>query len=292
MNGPRTRRRLWTIIGILAGVLLLGAIAVQAMGGRTGLLLAYLRVFMREDNAAFREIAWQQGPTAPIAPPAGTASGARPPNVILIVVDDLGFNDLTLRGGGVAGGRVPTRNIDALAQQGVSFDVAYSGNATCAPSRAAILTGRYATRFGFEFTPTPKQFMQVVTRMERPGQTLHRAVYFGDGGPDQPAYEDMGLPKSEITLARLLCRSANGTSATARASAPMRTASTSRCRCSMVAPCFCRRTTLEWSTPAPTPTRSTDFFGQWSPGACASTTARCSGRTAISPTTSPIMRCA
>ena len=201
---PRTRHRVWTSIGILTGVLLLGALAVQAMGGRTGLLLTYLRVFMREDNAAFREIAWQQGPTSPVASPAGGAPVARPPNVILIVVDDLGFNDLTLRGAGVAGGRVPTRNIDALAQQGVSFDVAYSGNATCAPSRAAILTGRYATRFGFEFTPTPKEFMQVVTRMERPGQTLRRAIYFGDGGPSQPAYQDMGLPLSEITLARLL----------------------------------------------------------------------------------------
>ena len=201
---PRTRHRVWTSIGILTGVLLLGALAVQAMGGRTGLLLTYLRVFMREDNAAFREIAWQQGPTSPVASPAGGTPVARPPNVILIVVDDLGFNDLTLRGAGVAGGRVPTRNIDALAQQGVSFDVAYSGNATCAPSRAAILTGRYATRFGFEFTPTPKEFMQVVTRMERPGQTLRRAIYFGDGGPSQPAYQDMGLPQSEITLARLL----------------------------------------------------------------------------------------
>lgn len=141
---PRTRHRVWTILGILTGVLLLGALAVQAMGGRTGVLLTYLRVFMREDNAAFREIAWQQGPTSPVASPDGGAPEARPPNVILIVVDDLGFNDLTLRGAGVAGGRVPTRNIDALAQQGVSFDVAYSGNATCAPSRAAILTG--ATR--------------------------------------------------------------------------------------------------------------------------------------------------
>lgn len=198
MNTPRTRRRLWTLLGAVAGLLLIGALAAQAVGGRTGLLLVYLRVFMREDNAPFREVVWQQGPAAP------ARDAARPPNVVLIVVDDLGFADLTLRGRGVADGRVPTRNIDALAQQGVSFDVAYAGNATCAPSRAAILTGRYATRFGFEFTPTPKQFMQVVTRMERPGQTLHRAVYFGDGGPGQPAYEDMGLPQSEITLARLL----------------------------------------------------------------------------------------
>ena len=73
----------------------------------------------------------------------------------LILADDLGFNDITVNGGGVADGAVPTPNIDAIAHEGVSFAQGYAGDATCAPSRAAIMTGRFATRFGFEFTPAP-----------------------------------------------------------------------------------------------------------------------------------------
>ena len=71
------------------------------------------------------------------------------------LADDLGWNDLTLNGVGVAGGSVPTPSIDSLATEGVNFTGGYAANATCAPSRAAILSGRYGTRFGFEFTPTP-----------------------------------------------------------------------------------------------------------------------------------------
>ena len=77
------------------------------------------------------------------------------PNIVLIVADDLGWNDLTLNGGGVAGGSVPTPNIDLLGKEGVIFLNGYAANATCAPSRAALLSGRYPTRYGFEFTPTP-----------------------------------------------------------------------------------------------------------------------------------------
>jgi len=203
----RSKRILALTAAALVGVLAAGYAAVQAAGGRTGLIIFYVKHFMREDNAPFREVSWQQGPAAPATTTADAAAapGARrPPNIVLIVVDDLGYADLTLRGRGIADGLVPTRNIDSIAREGVDFTVAYAGNATCAPSRAAIMTGRYATRFGFEFTPTPKQFMQVVTQSERKGATLHRAVYFGDGGPDQPAYADMGLPVTEITLARLL----------------------------------------------------------------------------------------
>ena len=65
-------------------------------------------------------------------------------------------------GGGVAHGAVPTPRIDSIARDGVEFTHGYAGNATCAPSRAAIMTGRYPTRFGFEFTPAPKQFMRLV----------------------------------------------------------------------------------------------------------------------------------
>ena len=86
----------------------------------------------------------------------------RPPNIIVILADDLGWNDVSFYGGGIGKGIVQTPNIDRIATEGVHFNNGYAGNATCAPSRAALLTGRYPTRYGFEFTPAPSVMMQMV----------------------------------------------------------------------------------------------------------------------------------
>lgn len=78
------------------------------------------------------------------------ASDASRPNVLLIVADDLGYGEL-----GCYGGRdVPTPHLDALARSGVRFTQGYVTASFCAPSRAALLTGRYQTRFGYEKNPT------------------------------------------------------------------------------------------------------------------------------------------
>ncbi|NBW45652.1 MAG: hypothetical protein EBR45_08800 [Betaproteobacteria bacterium] len=145
------RRSSWlrTLLVSVVALAALGTAGFYAAGGRVGLTLLMVKYVLRKDYAPTREVQWQAGP----AEVQSTGAGSRPPNVILIVADDLGINDITLHGGGIAGGTVPTPNIDSIAQQGVNFRVGYSGNATCAPSRAALMTGRYATRFGFEFTP-------------------------------------------------------------------------------------------------------------------------------------------
>jgi hypothetical protein len=85
----------------------------------------------------------------------------RAPNIIVILVDDLGINDVTMHGGGRGAEGVPTPNIDAIAKAGVRFDQAYAGSAVCTVSRAALLTGRYPWRFGVEFTPTPGAMARV-----------------------------------------------------------------------------------------------------------------------------------
>src|SRR5690606_33374061 len=95
--------------------------------------------------------------------PAASPAGERPPNIVFILADDLGINDISAFGGGVAGGRVATPNIDRLAKDGALFAQAYAGTASCAPSRAMILTGRYPTRTGFEFTPTPDGMGRMVS---------------------------------------------------------------------------------------------------------------------------------
>jgi len=145
-----------------------------------------------------RSIAWDSG-----VDPRGRAAADRPPNIVLILADDLGWNDLTFDGGGVAGGTVPTPNIDSLAADGVHFRNGYAANGTCAPSRAAIMSGRYGTRFGFEFTPTPPGMglaLRVVSS-QMPGR-LRDPITNPDFEP--VSYEQMGMPSTEITIAQLL----------------------------------------------------------------------------------------
>lgn len=68
------------------------------------------------------------------------------PNVIVILVDDLGYADLGCQGSQ----DVKTPHIDSIAKNGVRFTHGYVSAPQCGPSRAGLLTGRYQNRFGFE----------------------------------------------------------------------------------------------------------------------------------------------
>lgn len=71
----------------------------------------------------------------------------RPPNIVLILADDLGYGDTSIYGSK----SIPTPHIDALAHEGARLTDAYVTAASCSPSRAGLITGRYQQRFGFEF---------------------------------------------------------------------------------------------------------------------------------------------
>jgi arylsulfatase A-like enzyme len=94
-----------------------------------------------------------------------------PPNVIIILVDDMGYADVGFNGCK----DIPTPNIDRIAGQGVIFTNGYVSYAVCGPSRAGLITGRYQDRFGFCRNP----------------------VF----APNDP---NMGLPLEEKTLANVL----------------------------------------------------------------------------------------
>ncbi len=194
-------KKLGIFLGLVLAALVLAVGGLYAKGGSAEVLLWVVKLFIRQEHAPNREVAW----AVPNAPESTSQSsqGRKPPNIILIVADDLGYNDITLNGGGLAKGTVPTPHINSLAQQGANFETSYSGNATCAPSRAAMMTGRYPTRFGFEFTPTPKQFMKVIGYYKGPNQ-LYDAIYHAEREKDLIPYETMGLPRSEITMAKML----------------------------------------------------------------------------------------
>lgn len=94
-------------------------------------------------------------------------SAPRPPNLVIIFCDDLGYGDL-----GCYGSSIRTPNLDRMAAEGMRFMEHLSASPVCSPSRASLLTGRYPTRVG-------------VPRVLNPKDTT-------------------GLPREELTLAELL----------------------------------------------------------------------------------------
>ena len=103
---------------------------------------------------------------------ASTVTAQSRPNIVLLVVDDLGYGEI----GPHAPDPIPTPNIDRLASRGVRFTNGYVSAPYCTPSRAGLITGRYQTRFGYELNPT------------------------GAANEDPR----VGLPPSEITISELL----------------------------------------------------------------------------------------
>ena len=74
------------------------------------------------------------------APPiGGVAQSSEKPNILLILVDDLGYGDLSSYGSG----DIETPRIDELMSQGIRFDQFYSNCTVCSPTRASLMTGRY-----------------------------------------------------------------------------------------------------------------------------------------------------
>lgn len=70
------------------------------------------------------------------------ATPARPPNIIVILVDDMGLTDLACYGSKF----YETPNVDQLAKDGVRFTQGYAACTVCSPTRAALLTGKYPAR--------------------------------------------------------------------------------------------------------------------------------------------------
>lgn len=98
------------------------------------------------------------------------------PNVVVVIVDDLGYADL-----GFTGARdIPTPHIDALAKASVVCTNGYVSHPFCSPTRAGLMTGRYQQRFGHENNPrydrTDKKAGLPLDQITLP-QTLRAAGY-------------------------------------------------------------------------------------------------------------------
>ncbi|RUL87086.1 sulfatase [Tautonia sociabilis] len=112
------------------------------------------------------------------APPASIA-GDRPPNLVIILIDDLGWTDLGCFGSDL----YETPNLDRLASEGMRFTASYAACTVCSPSRAAIMTGKSPAR-------------------------LHLTDWIhGHNRPDAPLLPPdwtEALPEGEITIAEAL----------------------------------------------------------------------------------------
>jgi arylsulfatase A len=148
------------------------------------------------DRAAFRDPAKAAEPVARWVQRLPGAEATRP-NLIVILADDLGYGDLAVQGSRA----ITTPHLDRLAGEGMRFSQFYASAPVCSPSRAGLLTGRYALRSG------------IVMALQAAGDTFARkltlkaalalaklgAVDMAGGTNAVP-----GLPPSEITLAEAL----------------------------------------------------------------------------------------
>ena len=190
---------MWKTIAIGVLILLMAGAGLLYLN-RKAVILYLASSTGKQEVAAHRDIDWVQGPDLAPQTPA-----ERPPNIVFILADDLGYNDISTFGGGVAGGRIQTPNIDRLAREGVIFTNAYAGTASCAPSRAMIMTGRYPTRTGFEFTPTPDGMGRIISMFSKDqANGMPPIDWRRDLSEAAPPFDQQGLPGSEVTLAEVL----------------------------------------------------------------------------------------
>jgi uncharacterized sulfatase len=186
---------------LITSAVVLAAIAALAYANRLQLMAYSLGWYTdimhpREPN---REVPWRAGPAVAAVPIL-----QRPPNIIVILADDLGFNDVTTYGGGLAKDGVTTTHIDSIARDGVRFDQGYAGAAVCTVSRAALMTGRYPWRFGVEFTPTPGALARVAGALYADSDHLYPVIIDQQKAGEIKKFNDLGMPVSEQTVAELL----------------------------------------------------------------------------------------
>ena len=188
---------------LIIGIIVIGCMSFIAWQNRVSLLMFGIPILFNIMDPIAEEglVNWSEGPNETSSDPS-----KRPPNIILILADDMGFNDLSLYNGGAGDGSLMTPNIDALGLEGVIFDNGYAANAVCAPSRATIMTGRYSTRFGFEFTPFPKIGITIMQWMQETAEEEPKLKTFIDFDLASKRGDilDLGMPSEQITIAEIL----------------------------------------------------------------------------------------
>jgi arylsulfatase A-like enzyme len=134
--------------------------------------------------------------------PLVSSKPKRPPNIIVLVADDLGKYEVSAYGAD----HITTPNIDQLGAEGVVFEEGYVTSPTCAPSRAGIMTGRVQNRYGFEtqiMEHYPTNWVEYISGrwIVDTGEFVVKAK---PSFPSEWQAFKQGVPPSEITLADVL----------------------------------------------------------------------------------------
>jgi arylsulfatase A-like enzyme len=129
-------------------------------------------------------------------------TNGKPPNIVFIVIDDLGKSEVSAYGSTT----IKTPNIDQLASEGVLFADCYVSSPVCAPSRAGMMSGRYPTRYGFETQPM-EIYPNNLAVYAMGKYMMNTGDFVMDEKPKFPPeweIQKQGLPPTEFTLAEIL----------------------------------------------------------------------------------------
>ena len=129
-------------------------------------------------------------------------SEGKPPNILFIVVDDLGKFEVSAYGSET----MNTPHIDQLASEGVRFTDCYVSSPVCSPSRAGMMTGRYPTRYGYETQPM-EIYPNNLAVYAMGKYLINTGDFVMDTKPKFPPewqIEKQGVPPTEYTLAEML----------------------------------------------------------------------------------------
>lgn len=172
-----------------------------------GCLRAALAAGARLGRAAPRLLAIGLAGVCAWAPGPARAETERPPNIVLILADDLGHADIGVNGGAL----VPTPNIDSIARDGARFTHAYAASPVCAVSRAGLLTGRHPARIGVEHNPITPAFAKALA--DRGADGPHPGRLLPTPSEGVPPTPQQGLPPAEVTIAERLQQAGYATGA-------------------------------------------------------------------------------
>ncbi|NNM30165.1 MAG: sulfatase-like hydrolase/transferase, partial [Akkermansiaceae bacterium] len=124
------------------------------------------------------------------------AAGAPPPNILLILADDLGYGDVGCYNPEC---KVPTPHLDRLAREGLLFTDAHSPSTVCTPTRYSILTGRMAFRLDYRgvFTGAGGPCLITKDRLTLPGMLREKGyetALFGKWHVGMTFFDEDGKP--------------------------------------------------------------------------------------------------
>ncbi|MGB5221487.1 MAG: sulfatase-like hydrolase/transferase [Polyangiales bacterium] len=149
-----------------------------------------------------RDKTMESGKSAYLEAPLSPVAVERPPNIVILLADDLGKYEVSTYGAD----HIQTPNIDRIGAEGVVFEEGYVTAPTCAPSRAGIMTGRVQNRYGFEtqiMEHYPTNWIEYISGR----WIVDTGEFVVKSKPSFPAEwqaHKQGVPPSEITLAHVL----------------------------------------------------------------------------------------